>query len=109
MFHFPKHMSLLALLNSPYLPVLLTNFCALCLFQCCHITVVCRTSCRLQWHVDRLYLLPQIEATEMVLARSAAAIKILLVVYFLFFYGGWTMSHATAAPIGPIILPPDDT
>jgi hypothetical protein len=45
----------------------------------------------------------------MVLTRSAAAIKILLMVYSLFFYGkgGRGMSIATAAPIGPIMLPPD--
>jgi hypothetical protein len=85
-------LQLLALLNSPYLPLLLTNVCALCLFHCCHITVVCHTSCRLQWHVDRLYLLSQNEATQMVLTRSAAAIKILLMVYFLFFAGGWHVS-----------------
>jgi hypothetical protein len=45
MFKFPKHISLLALLNSPYLSLLLTNFCALCLFHCCHITVVCHLVC----------------------------------------------------------------
>jgi len=42
----------------------------------------------------------------MFLASSAAALN------FLLFYGGGggeNMSLATAAPIGPIILPPDDT
>jgi hypothetical protein len=40
----------------------------------------------------------------MVLANSAAAINFLL-----FMGGGGSMSLATAALVGPIILPPDDT
>jgi hypothetical protein len=76
MFQLLKQVSLLALLNSPYLLLLLINFCALCLFNFCHIPIV--SSCQLQWYVNRLYRVPQNEATEMVLVSSAAALNFLI-------------------------------
>lgn len=70
----------------------------MCSFNFCHITVVRHTFCQVQCCVNRHFLLAQIEATEIVLASSAAAIKILL--SRLLFLGGGHLSFETVASSG---------